>query len=117
MDIGALTFDILKLIHVNGETIKATQTGVDYTGDVEPVPTDPTELLNMWKNRLQPAWQKMLEKIYDAYPSEISFEELSEQSGILINVSTFRNGVSRLKSLGLILVHSKSVIMNEEFVS
>lgn len=90
------------LIIPKGNDFAATEEGVQAAGDFEQMSSDPDEVIKMWKSRLSPAYQRMLTVVIEAYPNELTKQEFSEASGVPLETSTFRNGLSKLKSLGLI---------------
>lgn len=91
-----------------------TEAGYEAAGDVEPLPTDMADLRAMWRSNLQPAYQKLFDAVVEAYPHAITKEEIAEQSGIDQSVSTFRNGLSRLNSLELVVVNKNEVTASKE---
>jgi len=69
-----------ELIDQSGETITATDTGVQFLGDdFQPLPTG-HELRRHWIERLSGGEQTLFVAITQAYPYAISREELSEQT-------------------------------------
>lgn len=102
------------LIQQHGGDFIITEKGLDMAVEVEGLPETPEEIIKMWKSRLSPAYQRMLAAAVEVYPSEISKLDISEYSQVPIDASTFRNGMSKLKTLGLIKISGSLVTANEE---
>lgn len=89
--------------------VVATQAGVDYIGNVEPLPTG-ENLLEFWKSKLPLCPRAFLQVLFAAYPSAVSRTELSERSAEFskdgtpysMTSSNFSNGLSLLRSFELI---------------
>ena len=81
----------------------ATDAGLEEAGDVESLPTDPHELVAMWCGIVKGGAGRMLQVLADAYPEEISRQDLAEQSELTANAGTFTTYLGRLKSNGLIV--------------
>lgn len=104
------------LITVSGNFTGCTEKGLEIAGDIEQLPTDPEELVNMWCRKLSPAYERIFRCIIDKYPNEISKEDISYESGVPIDASTFRNGLSKIKTLGLIKIESGMVSASPEIM-
>ncbi len=85
------------------------------TATVEEVCNDPDSLFKMWTAKLSPAYTRIFNIIYSNYPRSISKEDISEGTGVPIDASTFRNGLSKLRSLGLIKNEGTELKMHEDF--
>jgi len=112
---GLSSLKMRGLIIVNSGGIRCTQEGLELVGDVEEIPTDPDALVNMWSRKLSPAYARMFRCVVDKYPEQISKEDLSYESGVPIDASTFRNGLSKIKTLGLIKVEGGQISLSPEF--
>ena len=102
-------------IEDSGTQIICTEIGLSITGPVEEVPSDPESLFRMWSQKLSPAYERIFKSVYDRYPNSISKEEISEETEVPIDASTFRNGLSKLRSLGLIKNEGTELKMAEDF--
>lgn len=83
------------------DPIRITSVGLEVAGDVEPVPTG-TALLEHWRRQLGKAERALLDVLVDAYPAELTKEELSDRSGYSLTSSSFANAIGRLRSLQLV---------------
>lgn len=101
-------------IRKEGDRILVTEEGIEKAGDYEELPTDSESLIKMWKSKLSPAYQRLLEGTINNYPNTISREDLSYCSDVPIESSTFRNGISKLKTLGLIEVSGSEIKAQED---
>lgn len=102
-------------IENSGGGIVCTEIGISITGPIEEIPNDPELLFRMWSEKLSPAYEKMFRCVYSNYPNSVSKEDISEESEVPIDASTFRNGLSKLRSLGLIRNEGSELKMNEDF--
>ncbi|KKL85604.1 hypothetical protein LCGC14_1953060 [marine sediment metagenome] len=112
---GLSKLRVIGAIEDSGTQIICTEIGLSITGPVEEVPSDPESLFRMWSQKLSPAYERILKSIYDRYPNSISKEEISEETEVPIDASTFRNGLSKLRSLGLIKNEGTELKMAEDF--
>ena len=106
----------LGLIKREGSELIATEKGLEVVGDVEELPTDTDSLLSMWKKRLFPSYYNMLIATVEAYPNSLSKEEISDISGVQLMTSTFKNGLGRLRALGLIAGIGDDIKASEELM-
>ena len=102
-------------IENSGNGVICTEIGMSIVGPIEEVPSDPESLFKMWSDRLSPAYKKMFGIIYSTYPESVSREDISDHSNVPIDASTFRNGLSKLRSLGLIKNEGDELKMSEDF--
>lgn len=79
-----------------------TDEGDRAAGDVEAVPKDFNTMVEIWLNKLGPSWAEMFKVVLGAYPSDVHESNISELSGVERYKSTFKNGMSRLRTLNLI---------------
>jgi hypothetical protein len=89
-------------ITVNGDVLKITIEGSKNVGDYSPLPTDHNSLLHFWKSELKSFDANILEKLCNVYPSFLDNTDLAYSVGSTTQISTFRNAISKLNSLGLI---------------
>lgn len=101
------------LVVDKGEDILITELGLNTAGDVDYLPSG-SDLIEMWKKRLSPAYQRLFSSIIEAYPSMISREEIAQNSEVPLETSTFRNGISRLNTLGLIHINGREIKAKDE---
>jgi hypothetical protein len=105
-----------------GKTIAATEQGVSYNGPTEPLP-EGKELLEFWKSKVTACPACLLEVLYNVYPRELTKEELAAASATYsrdgtpysLTSSGFANGLSMLRSLGLIKGYDKMKASPELF--
>ncbi len=102
-------------IENSGSEIVCTDIGTSITGPVDEIPNDPESLFTMWSQKLSPAYERMFRLVYSSYPNSISREDISEQSEVPVDASTFRNGLSKLRSLGLIKNEGSELKMSGDF--
>lgn len=96
-----------------GDTLKATGDGVAALGKYEPLPTG-AALRRYWQQELgEGAPRQIFDLVLQAYPGPIDKETIGEQTGIVVNGSTMRNALSRLRTLELI---SRDQIRASEFL-
>jgi len=112
---GLSKLRVIGAIEDSGTQIICTEIGLSITGPVEEVPSDPESLFRMWSQKLSPAYERIFKSVYDRYPNSISKEEISEETEVPIDASTFRNGLSKLRSLGLIKNEGTELKMAEDF--
>ncbi len=90
------------LLNYSNGVAKITDRGIEFLGSFERLPTDSESVIKMWMNRLAPAYGKMLKAALDSYPNPISKADMAANSGVPLETSTFRNGLSKLRTLSLI---------------
>lgn len=84
-----------------GEPIQATQEGIEALGDYEPLPAGEA-LYDWWASRLSKAEGAFLGALVDAWPSELSGDELAELTGYSTSSSSMGNALGKLRSLELV---------------
>lgn len=91
------------LIELRGDSLVATQAGMDFLGATPEAPKSPEEIRAKWRSTFSGATLKMFDVIVDAYETyELSRSLLAEKLEIDPNVSTFRNSLSKLRVTGVI---------------
>lgn len=108
---GASALRTAGLIEGSNELMRASDAGVSELGGVEPLPTG-AELVDYWVAKLQPAVGRLLRVIVAAYPEAVDLETAAAEAEIDPSVSTVRNGLSRIRTLGLI--HGKNTAMTAD---
>ena len=105
----------MRAIENSGNEMICTDVGNSIAGPVEDIPKDPDRLFSMWTQKLSPAYVRMFGVIFSSYPDSTSKEEISNLSDVPMDASTFRNGLSKLRSLGLIKNEGNGLKMSEDF--
>jgi hypothetical protein len=87
----------------NGEgCLVITAAGRDELGSFDPLPTGPA-LLDYWRGEIGNGKPRdIFEELLAAYPEALTNQLLAERLGIDPSVSTLRNGLSTLRSLGVV---------------
>lgn len=93
------------LVIENGNEFTITDQGLAKAGDVEPLPSDPQALIDMWCEIIgaQSGAGRMLKILGEKYPQEISQEALGQLAGISHTSGSFSTYRSTLKRNGLIV--------------
>ncbi len=96
------------LIIQDGNSLAITPAGMERAGDVEPLPTDPTQLIEMWCEIIgtSSGAARMLRALGNAYPADISKEDLGAEVGMVHSSGSFGTYLSTLRRNGLIQVNS-----------
>lgn len=104
------------LIIADGNVFNITEEGLSQAGDVEPLPTDPEELVNLWCGIIgdNGGAARMLRALAASYPNEMSKEELGEAVGMSSSSGSFGTYLSTLRSNNLITTTPKSAKASEE---
>lgn len=100
-------------IEVNSDSITITEEGLESAGTVDPLPTDPEQLLIMWCGRFRHGAARLLKEVYNA--REITKVELGEKVDMVITAGTFNTYLSELRRSGLIEVNRDDVKISESF--
>jgi len=98
----------------NNDIITITEDGLKSAGSVEPLPTNPDELLSMWAGRFRQGASTMLKTIATFYPNGISKEDLAESTNFTVNTGTFNTYLSELRKNGLVVVEDNMVKASKE---
>lgn len=93
-----------------------TDSGLKVAGDVDPLPTDPQELINLWCNIIGEATgtARMLRVLGEQYPDEISREQLGEAVNMSSTSGSFGTYLSFLRSRGLIKTTGQNIKASDE---
>lgn len=84
-----------------GQVTQATPEGVAALGDVEPLPTGQA-LVDHWMGQLGKAERMVLAAMMDAYPAEMSKQEVADAAGYSATSSGLSNALGKLRSLDLV---------------
>lgn len=103
------------LIESIGNEFVITQEGLEKVGDIEPIPSDPESLVNMWVGIIKGGGARILRVLFDNYPESINREELGSLSALSFNSGSFNTYLSTLKRNGLIEINGKEIKISEEF--
>lgn len=93
------------LIDEGGVGFVATQAGLDWLGVSAPSATTPAELRDRWLggSLLKAGARRMLSLLIEAFPNDVSREELSERSGVALSGGSWSTYLSTLRSNELVL--------------
>ena len=87
-----------------------TPAGLAELGDTAPSrPQTTAELLDLWRNRLRAGERRMLDVLVDAYPGEMTREDLGGRTGFTVSGGTFSTYLGVLRRNGLIEVDGGAV--------
>ena len=90
-----------------------TDAGLEGLGGYEPLPTG-DELIAHWEARLKPkAVRKVFGCIASAYPDIVTTDEVAERTGYSPDSGGFKNALSKLRSLELIVGRGEVVLSSE----
>ncbi len=90
------------LIDVAGATVRPTDAGLDAARHVAPLP-EGAALVEWWRSKVGGgAPGALFDALLAAHPRALTKPELAEASGYSIESSTFRNGLSKLRTLELV---------------
>ncbi len=98
-----------ELLEVNGKDFIATEKGLEIAGDVEQLPTNPEALVDLWVGIIKGGAGRMLKALAEAYPVEMSKEELGEAVEMSFSSGTFSTYLSTLKRNGLIEANGRMI--------
>lgn len=97
-----------------GKELFATEEGISNAGHVDPLPSDPEEIINLWAGKFRQGAAKMLRVIAERYPEPIEKDELGETTGFTVSGGTFNTYLSELRRNGLIVVEGTTVKATKE---
>lgn len=92
----------LELITVNNGDLEITQKGINQIGEFERIPDDHESLLRFWTGKLPKCPAEILKVICNSRGGYTK-DYIAEQTGYSENSGGFNNGLSKLKSLGLMI--------------
>lgn len=101
-------------LEVHGsESLSATQAGIDYLGVDIVLPKTPSEAREHWRQTLTGVTLQIYQAVMEAYPNPVSREWIAEHVGIDPNVSTLRNSLSKLKTLGVVDIDKDTILASQ----
>ncbi|MEW6049343.1 MAG: helicase HerA-like domain-containing protein, partial [Bacillota bacterium] len=90
--------------------LEITPAGFAHLGaDVPPAPSEPAEVLEMWRGALRAGERRMLDELVAVYPRSLTRAELGEKTGIVHTGGTFGTYLGVLRRNGLIEVDGERV--------
>lgn len=98
-----------------GNLFTITQEGLNQAGEVEPLPTDPEELINLWCSVIGDGSgaARMLRVLATHHPNAITKEQLGEEVN-MAQSGSFSTYISTLKRNGLIKSSGQSIKISDE---
>lgn len=99
-----------------GSDYRITDAGLIKAGDVDSLPTDPHDLVEMWCNNIGPGSgaARILRVLFNTYPDGLSKEQLGIQSEMSHTSGSFGTYLSILKRNGLVTGYGGQVKASEE---
>jgi hypothetical protein len=85
----------------NDATMRATDSGLAALGTYDPLPVG-QELAEYWKGQLGKAERAIFEVVYESHPRAVSQQQVAELTGYEATSGSFRNSISKLRTLELI---------------
>ena len=103
-------------IEVSGNLLKITDNGRMEAGPVEPLPTDPESVINMWCGILgnDNGASRILKELGFHYPNYVLKDHLANLTGMSHNSGSYNTYLSKLKSNGLITQDGKRIRAADE---
>ncbi len=101
-------------IYQEGIRIGITKEGMKNAGEVQDLPGDPQQLVEMWKTKFRAGAGKLLEVLAEIYPQTISKEELGERTGFVHTGGTFNTYLSELRRNGLVEIINGEIKAGKE---
>lgn len=89
----------------------ATDEGIEHAGDtIAPAPSSTDEVLSLWKPKLRPGAQRMLDVLIAHNGEAITAEQLSEESNVDNAGGSFSSYLSNLATADLIIKPQKGMV-------
>ncbi|HXE13835.1 MAG TPA: DUF87 domain-containing protein [Bryobacteraceae bacterium] len=117
--VGSGNFNnLLSSLRTNGwadgqrSNLRITSAGISALGSYDPLPTG-TDLRDYWYGKLGKAERAILQSLVDAYPQQLSNEEVGAITGYAHESGNFNNALSRLRTLELISGSRKDLRASE----
>jgi hypothetical protein len=85
----------------NDATMRATDSGLAALGTYDPLPVG-QELAEYWKGQLGKAERAIFEVLYESHPRAVSQQQVAVLTGYEATSGSFRNSISKLRTLELI---------------
>jgi hypothetical protein len=99
-----------------GNNLCITNYGIEAAGDIEPLPTDPLQLIEMWCDVIgnQSGAARMLRVLGNKYPHRLSRQALGDFVEMSSTSGSFGTYLSTLKRNGLIKIESGEIKAADE---
>ena len=91
-----------------------TESGIENVGDYSNLPTESSELVDLWGSKFRAGASKLLKAIANVYPNSIEKEELGIITEFTISGGTFNTYLSELKRNNLIIIQGNEVRASKE---
>lgn len=103
-------------IITEGNDFRITDDGLAAAGEVDSLPTDPQELINLWCSIIgeSSGASRMLRTLGNHYPNEMSRQELGDSVNMSSTSGSFGTYLSYLKSRGLVKTSGQNIKASEE---
>lgn len=103
-------------ITTEGNDFRITDEGLAAAGEVDSLPTDPHELINLWCGIIgeSSGAARMLRVLGGHYPNEMSRQELGDAVNMSSTSGSFGTYLSYLKSRGLVKTSMQNIKASEE---
>ena len=103
-------------IITEGNDFRITDEGLAAAGNVDSLPTDPNELINLWCGIIgeSSGAARMLRVLGGHYPNEMSRQELGDAVNMSSTSGSFGTYLSYLKSRGLVKTSGQNIKASEE---
>lgn len=99
-------------IRVQGDLWYATEEGISHSGlgRVEAAPSTTKEMVNLWRPKLRPGAQRMLQVLIDAGGTPMTDEQLAEESNVSDSGGSFSSYKSNLITAGLAVKPERGMV-------
>ncbi len=84
------------IVDGNYGNLRITEEGLAAAGDVDPLPTEREQLVQLWKGKFKAGVGRMLQVLADRYPEWMTKEQLGQESGFSHTSGTFSDYLSQL---------------------
>ena len=91
-----------------------TADGIKNVGDYSNLPTESSELVDLWGSKFRAGASKLLKAIANVYPNSIEKEELGTITDFTISGGTFNTYLSELKRNNLIIIQGNELKASKE---
>ena len=91
-----------------------TKIGIENVGDYSNLPTESSELVDLWSSKFRAGASKLLKAVAKVYPNSIEKEELGIITEFTISGGTFNTYLSELKRNNLIVIQGNEVKASKE---
>lgn len=97
----------------SGDALYVTESGKSVLGHYPPIPSDADGLQKYWMENLGKCESEILSLLIEHYPNYLSFDDINEHTGYSLISSGFKNGISKLNILELVVKNQKSLRASE----